>query len=525
LLALSLPLLAPLTAFTPPAAAATSSSVATASSSASTASSSLTAASSSVADSGAPSTVPLEEINATATQVAFGLRRPTAIAAPDDGTDRLFIIEKRGTVRVYHPDTGLAQNPIIDITASVDESGNERGLLGIALAPDFARSQNLYLAYTALPDGAVTLARYRMGTARLEPLLSQAHAEFNNHNGGQLAFGTDGYLYLSIGDGGGSGDPFDTGQRLDTLLGKILRVDVNRTCGALAYCVPRDNPFVGVAGARAEIWMYGGRNPWRFSIDHADGSMWIGDVGQGRWEEINHIKAGRQAGANLGWSCYEGLEMFDQAQCRTGAAYTEPIFTYSPYTGGCAVIGGEVYHGREFADLVGGTYIATDYCSSTVWALREDGRGGYAQAEIGEMPTQVTAFGTTPEGEFYVVNDLPGGLHRVSFERALPTCRIKHTTQTWGTGMTVDLTITNTGTTPINGWTLTFPLSRGQTIVSDWNTDLIQGGDIVNAVNAAHNGTIAPGGSVTMGYLASHTGDASLPSRFSLNDDACAVGG
>ncbi|MCG5219321.1 PQQ-dependent sugar dehydrogenase [Streptosporangium sp. KLBMP 9127] len=514
LLTLSLSLLAPLTALTPPAAATTPSSVA--------------AASSSVADSGAgrqdASRVPLEEINATTTQVAFGLRRPTAIAAPDDGTDRLFIIEKRGTVRVYHPDTGLAPTPIIDITASVDESGNERGLLGIALAPDFAQSQDLYLAYTALPDGAVTLARYRLDSASLEPLLSQEHAEYNNHNGGQLAFGTDGYLYMSIGDGGGSGDPLDTGQRLDTLLGKILRVDVNRSCGNLAYCVPRNNPFVGVAGAREEIWMYGGRNPWRFSIDHADGSMWIGDVGQGRWEEINHIKTGQQAGANLGWSCYEGLEVFDQTQCRSGAVYTKPVFTYSPYTGGCAVIGGEVYRGEEFADLVGGTYIATDYCSSTVWALREDGGGGYLRAEIGEMPTQVTAFGSTPEGEFYVVNDLPGGLHRVSFERAAPTCRIKHITQTWGTGMTVDLTITNTGTTPINGWTLTFSMSRGQTIISDWNTDLTQGGDIVTAVNAAYNGSIAPGRSVTMGYLANHTGDASLPTRFSLNGDTCAAG-
>ncbi|MFC4118940.1 PQQ-dependent sugar dehydrogenase [Nonomuraea zeae] len=492
LLALSLPLLAPVSALTPPVAAAAS-------------------------------RVPLEEVNAITTQVAFGLRRPTAIAAPDDGTHRLLITEKRGTVRVYHPDTGLEPTPIIDITASVDESDNERGLLGIALSPDFAESHELYLAYTALPDSAVTLARYRLDEARLEPLLSQEHSEHGNHNGGQITFGTDGNLYMSIGDGGGSGDSFDSGQRVDTLLGKILRIDVSRTCGSLAYCIPEDNPFAGVAGARGEIWMYGGRNPWRFSIDDADGSMWIADVGQGRWEEINHIKTGRQAGANLGWSCYEGLEVFDQTQCRSGVTYTKPVFTYSPYTGSCAVIGGEVYHGRQFADLVGDTYIATDYCSSTVWALRENGAGGYLATELGQTPTQVTAFGSTPEGELYVVNDLPGGLHRVSFEHALPTCRIRYTTRVWGTGMTVDLTITNAGTTPINGWTLRFPLARGQSVISDWNTDLVQGGDMVTAVNAAHNGSIAPGRSVTMGYLASHTGDASLPSRISLNRDICAV--
>ncbi|MFG1947517.1 PQQ-dependent sugar dehydrogenase [Nonomuraea sp. NPDC048826] len=469
------------------------------------------------------SSVPLEEIDTVTTQVAFGLRRPTAIAAPDDGTGRLLITEKRGTVRVYHPDTGLESAPIIDITTSVDESGNERGLLGIALSPDFTESQELYLAYTALPDGAVTLARYDLDEASLEPLLAQEHAEYNNHNGGQITFGPDGYLYMSIGDGGGAGDPFDSGQRLDTLLGKILRVDVSRACGDLAYCVPDDNPFVGVAGARAEIWMYGGRNPWRFSVDRADGSMWIADVGQGRWEEINHVKPGRQAGANLGWSCYEGLQVFDEAQCRPGASYTEPVFTYSPYTGSCAVIGGQVYRGAEFADLVGDTYIATDYCSSIVWALREDGAGGYTVAEIGRTPTQVTAFGATPEGELYVVNDLPGGLHRVSFERTEPTCGITYTTRTWGVGMTVDLTITNTGTTPINGWRLRFAMARGQTVISDWNTDLTQGGDIVTAVNAGHNGSIAPGASVTMGYLASHTGDASLPTRFSLNGDTCRV--
>ncbi len=249
----------------------------------------LTALAPSPAAAADPSPVPLPSISATTTQVASGLRRPTALAAPDDGTDRLFITEKSGRVRAYHPDTGLASAPLLDITSSVDESGNERGLLGIALPPDFADSQDLYLAYTALPDGAVTLARYRLDESRLEPLLAQPHAEYSNHNGGQLAFGPDGKLYWSIGDGGGSGDPFRSGQRLDTLLGKIMRVDVSRACAPLAYCVPGDNPFVDTPGARPEIWLYGLRNPWRFSFDRADGSMWIGDVGQGRWEEIDHL--------------------------------------------------------------------------------------------------------------------------------------------------------------------------------------------------------------------------------------------
>ncbi|ALC24581.1 PQQ-dependent sugar dehydrogenase [Streptomyces pristinaespiralis] len=467
--------------------------------------------------------VPLPSLSTTTTQVASGLRRPTAIAAPDDGTGRLFITEKSGTVRVYQPETGLSRTPLLDITSAVDESGNERGLLGIALPPDFADSQDLYLAYTALPDGAVTLARYRLDESRLEVLLAQEHAEYSNHNGGQLAFGRDGNLYWSIGDGGGSGDPFTSGQRLDTLLGKILRIDVSRACGPLPYCVPADNPFVDTPGAREEIWLYGLRNPWRFSFDQADGSLWIGDVGQGRWEEVDHLPSGR-GGLNLGWSCSEGLEKFEGGDCAPGETYTEPVFTYSPYTGGCSVIGGHVYRGRQYADLVGGTYIATDYCSSTVWALRPDGSGGYEQAEIGEMPTQVTSIGTTVDGEFYVVNDLPGGLHRVSFQREEPTCRVDRTVRTWGTGTTVDLTVTNTGSAAVSGWTLAFPLALGQSVVSDWNTDLTQGSNTIAAANAPYNADIAPGASVSLGYLADHTGDASPPPRFTLNGDACAVG-
>lgn len=361
---------------------------------------------------------PLEEVTTTVTQVAQGLKRPTAVVAPDDGTGRLFITEKPGTVRVYHPDDGLAEEPLIDITSEIDESGNERGLLGIALAPDFADSQQLYLAYTAPPEGAVTLARYTLGEDTLEVLLSQEHAENTNHNGGQLAFGPDGYLYWAIGDGGGSGDPFGAGQRLDTLLGKILRIDVSRSCGDLPYCVPEDNPFVGVEDAREEIWIYGVRNPWRFSFDPEDGSLWIGDVGQGTEEEIDHLTPEQQPGANLGWSCWEGTSQLNADQCRDDAEYVEPVYTYPlEGTGACAVIGGQVYRGEQFADLVGGTYIATDYCSMAVHALRPDGQGGYEYAQIGEMPTQVTAFGATTEGELYVVNDLPGGLHQVTFER------------------------------------------------------------------------------------------------------------
>jgi glucose/arabinose dehydrogenase len=361
--------------------------------------------------------VPLDQLAVTSKQVASGLSRPTAIAAPDDGTGRLFITEKPGTVRVYHPDTGLAEEPLFSIADSVDDSENERGLLGIALAPDFADSQQLYVAYTAQPDGAVTLARYSLADDSLEVLLTQEHAQFGNHNGGQLAFDSDGLLYWGIGDGGGAGDPDNSGQSLDTLLGKILRIDVSAACGELPYCVPEDNPFVGVAGAREEIWAYGLRNPWRFSFDPADDSLWIGDVGQGAQEEIDHL-APNTGGANFGWSCREGTAEFDPGHCPDNPDFVEPVHTYPLSGGNCAVIGGLVYRGQQFADLAEGTYLASDYCAATAIAMRPTADGAYETAEIGTFETQPTAFGATADGEFYYVNDLPGGLHRVEFQQA-----------------------------------------------------------------------------------------------------------
>ncbi|MEU4475636.1 PQQ-dependent sugar dehydrogenase [Micromonospora sp. NPDC023888] len=362
--------------------------------------------------------VPLTGLTVVSEQVAFGLQRPIAITGLPDG--RMLIAEKNGTVRAYHPDTGLAAEPVLDLTARIDTSDNERGLLGITPAPNFARTGMLYVAYTSLPAGALTLARVPIGAPdRVQVLLTQEHAEFGNHNGGQVAFGRDGYLYWSLGDGGNANDPFKSGQNLGTLLGKILRIDVNRTCGGKPYCVPFDNPFVRVAGARPEIWVYGLRNPWRFSIDPVDGSLWIGDVGQGLVEEINHIRPS-QRGANLGWSCREGTPVFDREQCRSNVRYTDPVFEYEHYlTENCSVTGGVVYRGSATPEAWG-TYIASDYCSTLAFAVRPKSTGGYESATIGNFPTQPTAFGTDVHGEVYVLSDLPGWLSRVRFERVAP---------------------------------------------------------------------------------------------------------
>ena len=366
----------------------------------------------------APAAASFEDVTVTTTQVASGLRRPTTVTGVADG--RLLITEKEGTVRAYHPDTGLAAEPVLDLRAKVDVSGNERGLLGIAPAPDFAATSVVYVAYTALPDGRLTLSRVPLGSPGDEQVvLTQAHAEFANHNGGHVAFGPDGYLYWVLGDGGGAGDPNGTGQDLSTLLGKVVRLDVTRSCGGQPYCVPGDNPYVGVTGARPEIWVSGVRNAWRFSLDPADGSLWLGDVGQGTREEIDHLGAG-DGGANLGWSCREGTTVFLASRCDPAVEYTDPVFEYQSSVAGCAVIGGHVYRGSQYTDLAGGTYVATDYCSNTAWAVRANPDGTYETGTIGEFPIQVTSFGADAGGELYVVNDLPGRLFKVGFERVAP---------------------------------------------------------------------------------------------------------
>jgi glucose/arabinose dehydrogenase len=364
--------------------------------------------------------VPLDQLRVVTTQVASGLVRPVAMVAANDHSERMLIAEKRGTVRVFHPRDGLAADPVLDISDRVNSVANERGLLGIVPAPDFARTSQVYVAYTRLADGALTLSRVPLGDpAKEQVLLTQDHSRFSNHNGGQLAFGHDGYLYWSLGDGGSGGDPEANGQNLSTLLGKVLRLDVSRSCGELAYCVPGKNPFVGVPGARPEIWAFGLRNPWRFSFDALDGSLWLADVGQGSFEEVNHTKT-FQGGLNFGWSCMEGPVVFNAERCKPDADYTDPVFHYRTGVDGCAVIGGHVYRGLRHARLAFGTYVATDYCSATAWAVRENRDGTHSNARIGQFPPQVSSFGVDQFGELYVLTDRTGQLHRVGFEPVAP---------------------------------------------------------------------------------------------------------
>jgi glucose/arabinose dehydrogenase len=393
-------------------------------------SSALAAQASASATSTAGTTPDPSHLTVSTTAVASNLGRISAMVAPDDGSNRMLVVDKSGVVRVFRPGEGVAAQPYLDITNRVNINGNERGLLGIATSPNFRETRTLFIVYTRLPDGAVTLSRFKLADAAQptvpagseEVLITQQHAQFSNHNGGQIAFGPDGYLYWSLGDGGGSGDPFNTAQDLTQLLGKVLRLDVMRVCDGRLYCIPPDNPFARTRNARPEIWAYGLRNPWRFSFDQADGSLWIGDVGQNQTEEVDRLAA-KQRAANLGWSCKEGPNIFNETRCLDREKYVDPVFSYQ--SGGsapeCSVTGGFVYRGAEFADIAAGTYLATDYCTGKTWGIQRRTNGSVRTAEIGNLPARITTFGVDSDGEIYAGTDSIGGsiseLHKVTFSQ------------------------------------------------------------------------------------------------------------
>jgi len=353
----------------------------------------------------------------TATPVVGGFSSPVLVRSAPDGTSRLFVVEQGGTIRTV--EGNRVTGTYLDLSGIVT-SGGERGLLGLAFAPDFARSHLLWVTYTR-SDGALVLARLgaRSATsATADPrsrrtILVVPHPSFANHNGGNIGFGPDGYLYLGTGDGGSAGDPNRNAQNLRSLLGKMLRINVR--CNGHVYCVPPSNPFATSRTARHEIWMYGLRNPWRWSFD-VDGSLWIGDVGQDAYEEVDAVRRNAQRGANLGWSCREGLHLYDAAHCRAGARYVQPVFElcHQDHVAGCpasraseSLIGGSVYRGRAYPGAVG-TYVVGDYTTGRIWPFR-GGRLGAPSS----LPA-VVGFGAGHDRELYAVS-LDGLLYRVGF--------------------------------------------------------------------------------------------------------------
>jgi len=320
-----------------------------------------------------------------------GLDRPVDLQSAQDGTGRLFIIEKYGAIRIFK-DGQLSPQPFLNIDDRVNDDSNEMGLLGLAFHPNFEQNGYFYVNYTG--DGGNTrISRFTangdVADPNSEQVLMVIDQPFPNHNGGAVAFGPDGYLYLGLGDGGAAGDPFKNGQNTETLLGKLLRIDVNN---GDPYAIPADNPFGN------EVWAYGLRNPWRISFDRATGDLWIGDVGQNQYEEIDYLPAGSLGGANFGWSVMEGLHGYD-GEAQPGLLL--PVVEYS-HEIGCSVTGGYVYRGSmpEWNSV----YLYGDYCSGSVSGLiLVDGQ--WQSRVLFEAVATITSFGQDEAGELYFTSD------------------------------------------------------------------------------------------------------------------------
>jgi glucose/arabinose dehydrogenase len=344
------------------------------------------------------------------TPVAGGFTRPVHITHAGDGSGRIFVVEQDGRIRVL--DNGVVlPTPFLDIASRVASVG-EQGLLSVAFPPEYPAKRYFYVYYTPVPGDNTVVARYRVtadnniADSTSETIVLRVAQPFGNHNGGQLAFGPDGYLYIGKGDGGGGGDPLNSGQRTDTLLGKILRIDVES--GAAPYAIPPDNPFRGVAGGE-EIWALGLRNPWRFSFDRGTGDLYIGDVGQNLYEEIDFQPAGDNVGRNYGWNIMEGASCFGSATCST-AGLTLPVFVYD-HSLGCSVTGGHVYRGAAFPSLQG-IYLFGDYCSGRIWGLRRNG-SAWDNTLLITPALNISTFGEDEEGNVYVANHANGELLKI----------------------------------------------------------------------------------------------------------------
>jgi len=344
--------------------------------------------------------------------VASGLDQPVDIANAADGTGRLFIVEKPGRIRVLQ-NGELSSVPFLDIAGRVGSGGSEQGLLGLAFHPDYVRNGFFFVNYTDR-QGDTVISRFVVGQdpAQADPsskvVILTVDQPAANHNGGQLAFGPDGLLYAGLGDGGGSGDPSGNGQNTQTLLGKMLRLDVDH---GQPYTVPAGNPFVGSPGYRPEIWATGLRNPWRFSFDRLTGDLYIADVGQNEYEEIDYQPAGGPGGENYGWSIMEGLHCYPAGAACDRAGLTLPVAEYD-HLQGCSVTGGYVYRGQQFPSL-NGIYLFGDYCSGRIWALAQDGQGQWRMAEVGRADIGPSSFGEDEAGELYLADLQSGQLYQI----------------------------------------------------------------------------------------------------------------
>ena len=351
--------------------------------------------------------------------VASGLARPVDVTAPAGDRGRIFVVEKTGYLRIVTIVGGvytLLATPFLDIDALVGSSGNEQGLLGLAFHPDYASNGYFFVNYTN-NAGDTVVARYSVSAGnpnQANPASGQVVLSvvqpYSNHNGGQLQFGPDGYLYIGLGDGGSGGDPGDRSQNPGVMLGKMLRIDVD----SLPYTIPASNPFVGPGNPLDEIWALGLRNPWRYSFDRLTGDLWIGDVGQGDWEEINRELAGDPGGRNWGWRCKEGTHVYNTSGNCPGdlSVLDDPVYEYS-HSDGCSLTGGAIYRGSPNSSYFG-RYLFADYCvGNQLRMLNYDGnawvRSNHTLAPpSGLNMSRPTSFGQDAIGNVYMVDDNNG---------------------------------------------------------------------------------------------------------------------